>query len=91
MAAHPPARSWGAYARQFGVELQRLRLEAGITQEGLAHQIGVTRNYYQQLERGSLPSGKPTNPSLKVVTRLSAVLDVRMDQLLPDPGSIEWE
>jgi DNA-binding XRE family transcriptional regulator len=86
---NPPA-TWEDYARRLGVELQQKRLASGLSQEDLAHRAGVTRNYYQQLERGHLPNRNPTNPSLKVILRLARELGTELDELLPDASRIAW-
>lgn len=36
----------------FGIAVRRLRLEAGLTQEALAHEIGISSNYLSDIERG---------------------------------------
>jgi hypothetical protein len=45
--------SWAAYAPELGLELQRRRIAAGFTQEDLAHQAGLTRTHYQQIDKAS--------------------------------------
>lgn len=83
-------RTWEEFASQFGHELQRRRLEAGLSQEELAHQAGVTRNYYQLLEKGRVASGAAANPSIKVVVRLAANLGVSVEDLLPPTQRITF-
>ena len=53
----------------FGRNLRRLRLEADLSQEDLAHLIGVHRNYVGALERGE------RNPTLASVERVATALD----------------
>lgn len=89
MAARPPS-TWEAYARALGVSLQRYRLDAGLTQEDLAHKAGMTRTHYQQLERGWWKRDAPANPSLKVLVRLAQVLGVEPGALLPPSGKVRW-
>lgn len=88
----PPASptSWEEYAREFGLELQRRRHAAGLTQEGLAHEAGITRNHYQQLERGYWKPGSPANPSLQTVARLAQALGAEIAELAPSAARIDW-
>lgn len=83
-------RTWEEYARALGLELQRRRHDAGLTQEDLAHRAGLTRTHYQQIERGLWKPGHPANPSLKVLVRLAQVLAVRVGELLPEESSVAW-
>lgn len=82
--------AWEEFASQLGHELQRRRLEAGLSQEELAHLAGMTRNYYQLLEKGRVASGAPANPSIKVVVRLAATLGVAVEDLLPSTHRITF-
>ncbi len=46
-------------AVKFGLLLKKLRVEAGLTQEGLAEKMEVAQTYVSQVERGvSVPSWK---------------------------------
>jgi len=40
--------NWAA----FGSAIRRLRLDAGLTQEALAHEVGISSNYLSDVERG---------------------------------------
>lgn len=51
-----------------GLELARLRVESGLTQEQLAGRLGVSRNYIYLLESGKKPM------TAKVVTKVRAEL-----------------
>lgn len=82
--------TWEEFASQLGHELQRRRLEAELSQEELAHRAGVTRNYYQLLEKGRVASGAAANPSIKVVVRLAANLAVGIEDLLPSTQRITF-
>ena len=62
--------------RQVGERIREIRLAKGISQEALAHEIGLHRTYVGSLERGE------RNPSLQVVSRLARLLEVSTDQLL---------
>ena len=89
MAGRPPT-TWEAYAREMGVIIQRHRIEAGLTQEDLAHAAGMTRTHYQQIERGWWKRDQPSNPSIKVIVRLAQVLELTPAELLPDVDRVEW-
>lgn len=89
MPGRPPT-TWESYAREMGVLIQRHRIEAGLTQEDLAHRAGLTRTHYQQIERGWWKRDQPANPSIKVLVRLAQVLGLEPGQLLPPSGSVSW-
>jgi transcriptional regulator with XRE-family HTH domain len=60
----------------FGVNLKRLRLEEGLTQQQLADRLGITKSvvsYYELSER---------YPSPEVLTKLASVFHVSTDYLL---------
>lgn len=84
------ASSWDQYVRELGVELQRRRLDAGLTQEQLAHRAGLTRTHYQQVERGYWKKNEPANPSLKLLVRIAQALGVEVVELLPPIAGIDW-
>jgi transcriptional regulator with XRE-family HTH domain len=83
MATGRPPATWEEYARDLGIELQRHRIAAGISQEELAHRAGLTRTHYQQIERGSWTKGRPANPSLHALARLAHQLGVEVGDLTP--------
>lgn len=60
--------------------LRHRRLEAGLSQEGLAYAAGLSRNHIQLLERevGALP-----NPTLRTLYAIAEALDCRVIDLLP--------
>lgn len=86
--ASPSPTTWERFARELGLELQRRRAAANLSQEALAHQAGMTRTHYQQIERGSWKPGQPANPSLKALAGLAIVLGVEIGDLLPSVGSL---
>lgn len=90
MAGHEPL-TWADYAVQLGDELRRQRKEAGLTQEDLAHRAGLTRTHYQQIERGMWSPGRPSNPTIKVLSRLAMELDLEVSELLPPASLLVWE
>jgi transcriptional regulator with XRE-family HTH domain len=65
-------------AEIFGRALKRLREKRGLTQEGLAHDAGITTSYANQVENGRKV------PSLTVVLRLALALNILPGELLTD-------
>ncbi len=63
--------------------LRRFRVERGISQERLAFDSGVDRAYVGGLERQS------ENPTVDVLDRLAAVLEVTLAQLFIAPSEGE--
>ena len=59
----------------FGKRLQVLRLQAGMTQEELANEIGVTVESISNIERGVY------GPKFDNLEKLAAVLDVQAMEL----------
>lgn len=60
----------------FGVNLKKLRLQEGLTQQQLADKLGVTKSvvsYYELQER---------SPSPEVLTKLASIFHVTTDSLL---------
>ncbi len=74
-----------------GVLIQKHRIQAGLTQEDLAHAAGMTRTHYQQVERGWWKRDQPSNPSLKVLVRIAQQLEVPVGRLLPDGSRLQWQ
>ena len=71
------------FSRALGVNLHRLRLERGISQERLAHMAGLSAYTYQKFEKGESKPGTPMNPRLFTLIALSQVLDTPLSELLP--------
>jgi len=74
-------------AQRFGDAVRHLRREAGLSQEALAQQVGITKNHVQLLEAGRASSrvdGPPSNPRMTTVYALAAVLQVGPAELLPE-------
>jgi transcriptional regulator with XRE-family HTH domain len=65
-------------AEIFGEAMKRWRLKRGLTQEGLAHEAGITTSYASQVENGKKV------PSLTVVLKLCRALDLTPCELLSD-------
>jgi transcriptional regulator with XRE-family HTH domain len=53
-----------------GAAIRRARLEAGISQEVLAHESGLDTSYMSSVERGM------QNPGLMLVLRIAAALGI---------------
>lgn len=66
------------WARIVGANVRRLRLAHGITQEALAHDARVALRLLGGIERGQ------RNPSVEVVGRIAAALDVHPRELFND-------
>jgi len=61
-------------------ELRRLRTEAGLTQETVAHLVGVSRRTIGSIERGEYV------PSVTLALRLQHVLGVPVDRIFRLPN-----
>ena len=71
-------------ARQtLAINLRRLRVDRGLSQERLAADSGVDRAYVGGMERLS------ENPSIDVLDKLAAALEVDVGELLATPTSKE--
>lgn len=69
-------------ARQkLAMNMRRLRVERGVTQERLAADSGVDRAYVGGLERMS------ENPSIDVLDKLAGALEIEVGELLATPIS----
>jgi transcriptional regulator with XRE-family HTH domain len=70
------AQEFSVLQQTIARELRARRTALGLSQEQLALTAGIDRTYISQLERGLI------NPSLKVLWRLSMVLDTEISSLL---------
>jgi transcriptional regulator with XRE-family HTH domain len=61
-----------------GRNLRHFRSKIGVSQEELAHRAGIDRTYVSGLERGI------RNPSLLVLYRIAAALNIRAVELLAE-------
>lgn len=59
-----------------GANIRRYRKLKGMTQEELAHEVGMERSYISDLERGT------RNPSVRALGRLAEALSISPKQLL---------
>jgi len=62
--------------QRLAVNLRRVRLEKGWSQEAFAHEADLHRTYISDLERGA------RNPSIEVVDKLAVALGVAVGALL---------
>ena len=62
--------------KKFGRRVRAARLAKGQSQEELAHDADSNRTYISDVERGT------RNPSIEVVERIAAALEVTMGALL---------
>ena len=67
----------------FGENVRRHRKLRGMTQEQLAHEVGMERSYISDLERGQ------RNPTVKALGRLAEALHVPPQALLCNGQSTE--
>lgn|GEM_PF-335446 len=79
----PRTDEWASYVRELGLVLNRLRTEADLSQEKVAHAAGLSRGYYHQLEKGSSRTGRIANPTLLNLVALAQVLGTTVEALLP--------
>ena len=63
---------------RLGVNVRRLRLEKGWSQEDYADRAGIHRTYVSDIERGA------RNPTITVVEKLATPLGVKAGELLDD-------
>jgi transcriptional regulator with XRE-family HTH domain len=78
--------TWEEFGREIGVRLQRARELRGLSQERTAHLAGIASYTYQKFEKGESRPGSPLNPRLSTLLALCRVLEVRLEDLVPDPA-----
>ncbi len=61
-----------------GINVRRLRVERGISQERLAFDSGVDRSYLGGVERGE------ENPTIDILDRIAATLSVHISELVKE-------
>ncbi len=75
--------TWDDYVRELGLNLHRVRIAKGLSQERLAAAAGLSSFTYRKLEKGESNPGTPANPRLRTLVSLAEVLDVSVTELLP--------
>ena len=60
----------------FGIVLRRLRSQCGLSQEAVAHDAGIERNYISLLELGR------NSVSLKMIFKLALALKVSVAEMM---------
>lgn len=65
---------------KLGDALRRLRRGRKLSQEKLAHEAGVNVSYVASIERAE------NNPTVLTLTKLAAVLNVTVEQLMGEAG-----
>ena len=65
----------------FGEKIQKLRKEAGLSQEDLSYQLGVSRQAISKWERDN------GYPEPEKIVRMSKIFNVTLDYLLNDEGT----
>jgi transcriptional regulator with XRE-family HTH domain len=78
----PP--TWEDFGKEIGIRLQRARERRGLSQERTAHLAGIASYTYQKFEKGESRPGSPLNPRLSTLLALCRVLEVRLEDLVPD-------
>jgi transcriptional regulator with XRE-family HTH domain len=78
--------TWEEFGREIGVRLQRARELRGLSQERTAHLAGIASYTYQTFEKGASRPGSPLNPRLSTLLALCRVLELRLEDLVPDPA-----
>lgn len=63
---------------EFGKVLRQRRKNLGLTQEGLAHEAGVQRNYVSLIERGI------NQPTITIIFKLATALGCSPSELIGD-------
>lgn len=76
---------WQEFVERLSVQLRRLRLEVGLSQEEVASRAGLSRFIYRQYESGESRRGTAANPALRSVLAIAQVLGVSIEELLPKP------
>ncbi|MDT0116596.1 helix-turn-helix transcriptional regulator [Microbacterium sp. PRF11] len=73
-------------AQQFGARVRQLRTQSSLTQEQLAHLVGLTQNHVQLIEAGrntSKVDGPASNPRMTTLYRIADAFGLSPHELLP--------
>lgn len=66
------------------MSLRRRRAELQLTQEQVAEYAEISLYAYQLYERGTGTDGRATNPRLATLLAICQVLEVPLEQILPE-------
>lgn len=69
--------------RCLAVNIRKLRVRRGLSQEAFADHAGIDRTYVSRIERGL------QNPSLSIIEKLARALDVKLSELFVAPKAGE--
>ncbi len=83
VAKKRPSGEWADYARALGANIQRRRVDLGLSQEQVAYAAGLSRYTFQKFEKGESMPGAPANPSLRNIMAICQVLGLTLDELVP--------
>ncbi|MCQ2815390.1 MAG: helix-turn-helix domain-containing protein [Bacilli bacterium] len=61
--------------KQFGMRVKYLRTQKGMSQEDLALEAGINKNYLSDIERGA------RNPTLKIMQQIADALNINLEVL----------
>jgi transcriptional regulator with XRE-family HTH domain len=75
---HMVGKSAGLIELPFGAALRRVRLAAGMTQEQLALEAGVQRNFISLIETGQ------NQPTITTIAKLARALGMRASELVAE-------
>lgn len=90
MPSRDVLEDWEEIAARFGRRVRELREDRGLTQEQLAHLVGMSRNQIQNIENSRNNNrdaegnriGGTANPRLETIWALARALDVEVTQLV---------
>ena len=69
--------------KQLGKRIQYLRKRRGMSQEDLALECKINKNYLSDMERGT------RNPTIKILEKVSKGLNISLEELFRGIGSIK--
>ncbi|GAB3794981.1 hypothetical protein GCM10028798_02950 [Humibacter antri] len=75
--------AWRAYVAQLAMNLHRLRIAQGMSQEDVAYRAGLTRYTYQKYEKGESKPGTAANPTIRTLLALTQALGSTLEEILP--------
>lgn len=67
--------------------LKKKRKDANLTQRAIAGKLGVSQNYYSEIENGC----KQADLNLSIVTNLSEILGVTVDYIIQQENALKEE